>query len=58
MVETRGDMYDRYCKFKEELPIFCNSLQTSPEELTFKDYRYFIGKWIKIITGNVSPLLR
>lgn len=39
-------IYDRYCRFKRELPRRLAKKNLSPGDLTFVDFSYFIAFWL------------
>jgi len=41
------DIFDRYERFRADLPALCKELRLQPDEVTFKDLRQMIADWLK-----------
>lgn len=37
----------RYQKFRHDLPGLCRNLRLDPDELTYNDYKWVIGRWLE-----------
>jgi len=61
--EMSGGKYivQKYNRFREELPKFCNDGKTSEEELTFSEYTNFVYTWLerqRLVSATIPVLLQ
>jgi hypothetical protein len=47
LVPRGSKLVERYQKFQDELPMFCQSLQLTIEELTFIDFQNIVVEWLR-----------
>lgn len=47
---------ERYNQFRVDLPLYCQSLNQSPDELTFIDFRNLVGYWLAENSWEPDPL--
>jgi hypothetical protein len=47
LIPSGSKLVERYQKFQDDLPMLCESLQLTAEELTFIDFQNIVVEWLR-----------